>query len=51
VCGATAMADGVRTTLVELRQERCGEDPEEARRWIQQLTADRRWLVDVWASG
>jgi cytochrome P450 / NADPH-cytochrome P450 reductase len=51
VCGAAAMADGVRTTLVELREELRSKDPEDAQRWIQQLTADRRWLVDVWANG
>ena len=51
ICGATGMADGVRTALVELRQELRREDPEAAHQWMRQLTADRRLLVDVWASG
>jgi cytochrome P450/NADPH-cytochrome P450 reductase len=50
VCGAAAMADGVRATLVELRQELHGDSADDAHDWLQQLTADRRWLVDVWAS-
>ena len=45
------MADGVRTTLVELRQELRRTNPEDAHEWMRQLVADRRWLVDVWASG
>ncbi len=51
VCGAAAVADGVRTTLVDLRSEVSGESPEEAETWMRELAADRRWLVDVWASG
>jgi cytochrome P450/NADPH-cytochrome P450 reductase len=51
VCGSAAMADGVRTTLAELRQELRCENPEDAQEWMQRLTSDRRWLVDVWASG
>ncbi|MFC5729360.1 MULTISPECIES: cytochrome P450 [Nocardioides] len=51
VCGAAAMADGVRSTLLDLRSELCGEKAEDAEAWLQQLTEDRRWLVDVWATG
>jgi len=51
VCGATAMAEGVRKALFELRAELRHEDPATAENWMQQLTTDRRWLVDVWASG
>lgn len=51
LCGATAMADGVRATLVELRAALRGESPEAAEDWMQQLVAERRWWVDVWASG
>jgi len=51
ICGATAMAEGVREALVTLRSELPGETPESAENWLQELTRDRRWLVDVWASG
>ena len=51
VCGATAMADGVRSTLLDLRTQLRGEKPEDAEAWLQELSRDRRWLVDVWASG
>jgi len=51
VCGGAAMADGVRTALVELRQELHDKNAEDAQEWMQQLSTDRRWLVDVWASG
>src|SRR6185503_12120090 len=50
-CGATAMADGVRDALIEMRTELRGEDPETAATWAQQLVTDGRWLVDVWATG
>jgi len=51
ICGAAAMAEGVRSTLVALRSELPGENGESADHWLRQLTRDRRWLVDVWASG
>jgi cytochrome P450/NADPH-cytochrome P450 reductase len=51
VCGATAMAEGVRTALVEMRAELRAEEPEAAAAWLRQLAADGRLLVDVWASG
>jgi len=51
VCGGAAMADGVRTALVELRHELRGEDLDEAETWMQWLATEKRWLVDVWASG
>jgi len=51
VCGATAMAEGVRSTLLDLRTELRGEKREDAEAWMQELARDRRWLVDVWASG
>ena len=51
VCGATAMADGVHDALIALRTELRGEDPEPAAAWMHKLATDRRWLVDVWATG
>ncbi|HEY5856958.1 MAG TPA: cytochrome, partial [Aldersonia sp.] len=51
VCGATAMADGVRDALIEMRAASRGEDSETAATWVQQLVTDGRWLVDVWATG
>jgi cytochrome P450/NADPH-cytochrome P450 reductase len=51
ICGATAMAEGVREALVAARSELPGESPGSAGNWLQELTRDRRWLVDVWASG
>ena len=51
VCGGASMAEGVRTTLVELRQQLRCACPEDAQEWMRRLAADRRWLVDVWASG
>ncbi|MFW6867009.1 cytochrome P450 [Nocardioides sp. CPCC 206347] len=50
VCGGTAMAEGVRATLLELRSAMHGVTPDRAAEWMQNLTRDRRWLVDVWAS-
>ncbi|MFI5627046.1 cytochrome P450 [Nocardioides sp. NPDC051685] len=51
VCGAAAVADGVRSTLIDLRSELRGENAEDAEVWMKELADDRRWLVDVWASG
>ena len=51
VCGAAAMAEGVRETLVDLRAERAQQGAETAEVWVKQLAADNRYLVDVWASG
>jgi cytochrome P450/NADPH-cytochrome P450 reductase len=50
VCGATTMAEGVRATLLELRSAMHGVTSERAEEWMQNLTGDRQWLVDVWAS-
>lgn len=50
-CGQWAMVDGVRATLVGLRQELRGASAEEAEVWMQQLSADRRWVRDLWSSG
>ncbi|MEU0314132.1 cytochrome P450 [Nocardioides sp. NPDC006273] len=51
VCGAAVVADGVRSTLVDLRSEMRKETAEDAEAWMKELTESRRWLVDVWASG
>jgi cytochrome P450/NADPH-cytochrome P450 reductase len=51
ICGATSMAEGVRTALVEMRAEVRGDAPDVAEAWLRQLAADQRLRVDVWANG
>nr|WP_277351820.1 cytochrome P450 [Antrihabitans stalactiti] len=50
ICGSTSMADGVRTALGDLHRERSGGDAAAADRWLAELSAGGRYLVDVWAS-
>ena len=51
ICGANAMADGVRASMLELRSALRGDSPEDAQSWLSTLAEEGRWLVDVWASG
>jgi cytochrome P450 / NADPH-cytochrome P450 reductase len=50
VCGSTHMADGVRDAVRDLHRERTGSDEATADQWLAALSADGRYLVDVWAS-
>lgn len=51
ICGATAMADGVRASMLELRSGLRGDSAADAEAWLGTLVGQGRWLVDVWASG
>jgi len=50
VCGASTMADGVRSALIDIHRTHSNASEEEAQLWLKQLEADGRYLVDVWAS-
>src|SRR6266536_1350982 len=50
VCGSTHMAAGVRATLAGLHAEQAGADAAASEAWLAELAADKRYLVDVWAS-
>ncbi len=50
VCGSTHMAAGVRAALVGLHGEQAGADAAASEAWLAALAADKRYLVDVWAS-
>ena len=50
VCGATAMAEGVRSALRGLYERKAAQGPERAEAWLADLSRSGRYLVDVWAS-
>ncbi|MGE3539645.1 MAG: bifunctional cytochrome P450/NADPH--P450 reductase [Candidatus Tectimicrobiota bacterium] len=51
VCGdASRMAPAVRATFAALYQEHTGADAAAAEHWLQTLTAQQRYCVDVWAA-
>jgi cytochrome P450 / NADPH-cytochrome P450 reductase len=51
VCGdASRMAPDVRRTFAAIYAEQTGAGAVEAERWIDELTAQSRYLVDVWAA-
>ncbi|GCE49663.1 cytochrome P450/NADPH-cytochrome P450 reductase [Thermosporothrix hazakensis] len=51
VCGdANKMAPDVRRTFIALYQEKMGVSAQAAELWMQQLTEQKRYLVDVWGS-
>lgn len=51
VCGdASRMAPDVRRTLAAIESEKTGKSPAEAEQWLNELTVQNRYLVDVWAS-
>ncbi len=51
VCGdASRMAPDVRRTLAAIVSEKTGVNAREAEQWMENLTAQNRYLVDVWAS-
>jgi cytochrome P450/NADPH-cytochrome P450 reductase len=51
VCGdASRMASDVRRTFAAIVREKTGRNEKEAEQWMNDLTAQNRYLVDVWAS-
>ncbi|GAB4436743.1 MAG: hypothetical protein OHK0026_01840 [Rhodocyclaceae bacterium] len=51
VCGdASRMAPDVRRTLGAIYREKTGADEAAAERWLNEITAQNRYLVDVWAA-
>lgn len=51
VCGdAGRMAPDVRRTIAAIHAEKTGTNETAAEQWLQQMTAQNRYLVDVWAS-
>ena len=52
VCGdASRMAPDVRRAFAAIHQEKTGSDAAGAEQWLDGLTAQNRYLVDVWAAG
>jgi cytochrome P450/NADPH-cytochrome P450 reductase len=52
VCGdGGKMEPDVKTALVTIYRERSGTDAEAAQRWIDDLGAKNRYVLDVWAGG
>ncbi len=51
VCGdGSRMEPGVRATVAEIYRERTGADEGAAERWLAELGARGRYVLDVWAS-
>ena len=51
ICGdASKMAPAVRQAFAAIYQEKTGATAETATEWLNQLTAQKRYQVDVWAS-
>jgi cytochrome P450/NADPH-cytochrome P450 reductase len=52
VCGdGGRMEPGVKAALVAIYRERAGADADAAQRWIDDLGAKNRYVLDVWAGG
>jgi cytochrome P450/NADPH-cytochrome P450 reductase len=52
VCGdATRMAPDVRRAFAAIYREETGADERVALAWLDALTTEGRYLVDVWATG
>jgi cytochrome P450/NADPH-cytochrome P450 reductase len=52
VCGdGGKMEPDVKATLVAIYRERAGADTAAAQRWIEDLGAKNRYVLDVWAGG
>jgi cytochrome P450/NADPH-cytochrome P450 reductase len=52
VCGdGGKMEPDVKATLVTIYRERSGANAEAAQRWIDDLGAKNRYVLDVWAGG
>ena len=51
VCGdASGMAPGVRQAFAAIHAAKTSASADESDRWIDQMAADRRYLVDVWSA-
>jgi cytochrome P450 / NADPH-cytochrome P450 reductase len=51
VCGdASRMAADVRRKFVMIYAEKAGVNEAAAEQWLNELTAQQKYLVDVWAS-
>jgi cytochrome P450/NADPH-cytochrome P450 reductase len=51
ICGdATRMAPDVRRTFAAIYREKTGADEQAAEQWLNELTNQKRYLVDVWAA-
>jgi len=51
VCGdASRMAPDVRRAFAAIHREQTGGDERAAEAWLQALTAEQRYLVDIWAA-
>jgi cytochrome P450/NADPH-cytochrome P450 reductase len=51
VCGdASRMAPDVRRAFAQIHRDQTGGDAAAAERWLDELTAQGRYLVDVWAA-
>jgi cytochrome P450 / NADPH-cytochrome P450 reductase len=52
VCGdGGRMEPGVKAALVAIYRERAGADADAGQRWIDDLGAKNRYVLDVWAGG
>ncbi|MBR0872123.1 cytochrome P450 [Bradyrhizobium tropiciagri] len=52
VCGdGGKMEPDVKATLVSIYRERTGADADVASRWIEEMGATNRYVLDVWAGG
>jgi cytochrome P450/NADPH-cytochrome P450 reductase len=52
VCGDGAkMEPDVKAALVAIYRERKQADPQAAQRWIEEMGANNRYVLDVWAGG
>ena len=51
VCGdASRMAPDVRLTVGAIYSEKTGANIEQSEKWLDEMTANGRYLVDIWAS-
>ncbi len=44
------MARDVRRTFASIYQEKTGASMQEAEQWLNTLTSEKRYLVDVWGN-
>jgi cytochrome P450 / NADPH-cytochrome P450 reductase len=52
VCGdGSRMEPDVKAALVAIYRERAGSDAEAGARWIEEMGANNRYVLDVWAGG
>jgi cytochrome P450/NADPH-cytochrome P450 reductase len=52
VCGdGGKMEPDVKAALVSIHREKSGSDAAAAARWIEEMGAKNRYVLDVWAGG